>query len=56
MAIDYGRKRCGIAVTDELQIIANGLTTVAAHEIFAWLKPILQRKKWMSSWSANPGK
>lgn len=28
MAIDYGKKRCGIAVTDSLQIAANGLTTV----------------------------
>lgn len=28
MAIDYGKKRCGIAVTDLLQIAANGLTTV----------------------------
>lgn len=29
LAIDYGKKRCGIAVTDPLQIVANGLTTVA---------------------------
>lgn len=28
MAIDFGRKRCGIAVTDTLRIVANGLTTV----------------------------
>ena len=28
LAIDYGRKRTGIAVTDTLQLIANGLTTV----------------------------
>ena len=31
MAIDLGRKRSGIAVTDPLQIIANGLTTVESH-------------------------
>ena len=31
LAIDYGRKRCGIAVTDPLKIIANGLETVATH-------------------------
>lgn len=37
LAIDYGRKRVGIAVTDELQIIANGLTTVATHEIWTFL-------------------
>lgn len=33
MAIDLGRKRCGIAVTDPLQIIANGLTTVASAQL-----------------------
>ena len=33
MAIDLGRKRCGIAVTDPLQIIANGLTTVASAQV-----------------------
>ncbi len=37
IAIDYGRKRVGIAVTDELQIIANGLTTVASNEIMSFL-------------------
>lgn len=38
MAIDYGSKRCGIAVTDPLQIIANGLTTVSTHELFTFLE------------------
>lgn len=33
LAIDYGRKRTGIAVTDPMQIIANGLTTVPTHEL-----------------------
>ena len=37
MAIDYGQKRVGIAVTDELQIIANSLTTVHSKEIFNFL-------------------
>ena len=45
MAIDYGKKRVGIAVTDELQLIANGLTTVAAHEIFAFLRSYVQKEK-----------
>jgi putative Holliday junction resolvase len=45
MAIDYGRKRVGIAVTDELQLIANGLTTVASHEVFSFLKTYLQDEK-----------
>lgn len=38
LAIDYGLKRTGIAVTDELQIIASGLTTIATSELFAFLK------------------
>ncbi|WP_100612545.1 Holliday junction resolvase RuvX [Confluentibacter lentus] len=38
LAIDYGLKRTGIAVTDELQIIASGLTTVATQDIFVFLK------------------
>ncbi len=38
LSIDYGKKRCGIAVTDELQIIANGLTTVETDQLVWWLK------------------
>jgi len=45
MAIDYGRKRVGIAVTDELQLIANGLATVPAHEIMAFLVTYLKLEK-----------
>ena len=45
MAIDYGRKRVGIAVTDDLQLIANGLTTVASHEIFTFLRSYTQHEK-----------
>ena len=37
IAIDYGKKRTGIAVTDPMQIIANGLTTVATHELVDFL-------------------
>lgn len=33
MAIDLGRKRCGIAVTDPLKIIANGLTTILSSQV-----------------------
>lgn len=33
VAIDYGRKRTGIAVSDTMQIIANGLTTVPTHQL-----------------------
>ena len=38
MAIDYGKKRTGIAVTDSLQIIATGLTTIDSHELIPFLK------------------
>lgn len=38
LAIDYGKKRTGIAVTDELQIIASGLTTVATKELLSFLE------------------
>jgi putative holliday junction resolvase len=38
LAIDYGRKRVGLAVTDELQIIATPLTTVPAGKIIQFLK------------------
>ncbi len=38
MAIDYGVKRTGIAVSDPLRIIAGGLETVATHELERWLK------------------
>jgi putative Holliday junction resolvase len=38
LCIDYGKKRTGIAVTDPLQIIATGLTTVDSHELISLLK------------------
>lgn len=38
MAIDLGKKRTGIAVTDPLQIIATPLTTVATHDVYTFLK------------------
>lgn len=38
LAIDYGKKRTGIAVSDEMQIIANGLTTVPTHQLLDFLK------------------
>jgi len=37
LAIDFGEKRTGIAVTDELQIIASGLTTVKTNELIKFL-------------------
>ena len=44
LAIDYGKKRVGIAVTDPLQLIATRLTTVPAHEIWIFLKDYFARE------------
>lgn len=41
IGIDYGTKRVGLASTDPLQLIASPLTTVAAHELFNFLKDYL---------------
>ena len=38
LSIDYGKKRTGLAVTDPLQIIANGLVTVSTSQLFDFLK------------------
>ena len=38
LAIDYGRKRCGVAVTDPLRICANGLPTVRSCDLMTFLK------------------
>lgn len=45
LAIDYGKKRIGIAVTDELQLIASGLTTVLTSDIFDFLTSYLNNEK-----------
>lgn len=45
LAIDYGRKRTGIAVTDPMQIIASGLTTVPTHQLMDFLMKYVQQEK-----------
>ena len=45
MAIDYGSKRVGIAVTDPLQIIATGLTTVHSKDLIEFLKAYVLKEK-----------
>ncbi len=45
LAIDYGQKRVGIAVTDDLQIIATSLGTVAAKDIWKFLTEYVQKEK-----------
>lgn len=44
VAIDYGKKRTGIAVTDELQLIASGLTTVRTHDLIPFLKDYVAKE------------
>ncbi len=45
LAIDYGKKRTGIAVTDELQLIASGLCTIETKELFKFLTNYLATEK-----------
>ena len=45
LAIDFGHKRTGIAVTDELQIIASGLTTVPTSDLLTFLSDYLSKEK-----------
>jgi len=44
LSIDYGKKRTGLAVTDPLQIIPNGLATVATSTLIDFLKDYLSRE------------
>lgn len=44
LAIDYGKKRTGIAVTDEMQLIASGLTTVRTHDLINFLKEYVTKE------------
>jgi putative holliday junction resolvase len=45
LAIDYGLKRTGIAVTDEMQIIASGLTTVESPKLITFLTDYFKKEK-----------
>lgn len=44
IAIDYGRKRSGVAVTDVLQLIANGLATVPTHQLLQFIMDYAQKE------------
>ena len=44
LALDYGRKRTGIAVTDNLQLIANGLDTLPTHQLFNFLESYFKKE------------
>ncbi|MEG1498887.1 MAG: Holliday junction resolvase RuvX [Bacteroidales bacterium] len=45
MAIDYGKKRCGIAVTDPLGLIANALTTVPSISLLSFIENYMQKEE-----------
>ena len=45
LSIDFGSKRCGIAITDESQIIASGLTTVSTKNLIDFLKEYFVNEK-----------
>lgn len=45
LAIDYGQKRTGIAVTDNLQLIANGLCTLKSFEVMTFLEDYFKKEK-----------
>ncbi|RKD97001.1 Holliday junction resolvase RuvX [Marinifilum flexuosum] len=45
LAIDYGRKRVGLAVTDPMQIIANGLDTVPAKDLLDYLEKYMTNEE-----------
>lgn len=44
LSIDFGRKRCGIAATDPLRIVANGVTTVATASLIQFVKDYLTKE------------
>jgi len=56
LAIDYGTKRCGIAVTDNLQLIATGLTTVHTQEIFNFVNQYIEKEEVSEVLIGNPKK
>ena len=45
LAIDYGQKRVGLAVTDPIKIIANGLDTIHSQDIFSFLDDYFQKEE-----------
>ena len=45
LALDFGKKRTGIAVTDELQLIASGLTTIETQKLISFLSDYVKQEK-----------
>ena len=45
LGLDYGKKRCGISITDELQLIASPLITIKTNELIDFLSDIISKNK-----------
>src|SRR5258708_21663531 len=56
LSIDYGTKRCGIAVTDNQQIIATALTTVATYKLLTFLEDYFKKEEVICILIGNPKK
>ena len=61
LAIDYGLKRTGLAVTDPLRIIATGLTTIESRELMSYLQAYFKKEAvdliligWPTNWDDTP--
>lgn len=61
LAIDYGRKRTGLAVTDPLRIIATGLDTIESRELIPFLQRYFSKESvdliligWPTNWDDSP--
>jgi len=54
LAIDYGTKRCGIAVTDNLQLIASGLTTVHSADLLNFISQYIEKEEVEAIVVGNP--
>lgn len=57
LAIDYGKKRTGLAVTDVLKIIPGGLTTVETHRLLDYLRNYIQQEpveRFVVGWPVQP--
>lgn len=45
LCIDYGSKKCGLAATDPLQLVANSLETIPTWQLFTWLGQYLEQEE-----------
>ena len=48
VAIDFGTKRTGVAITDPLNIVASGLTTVPTQDVLSYLEALFQKEQFLT--------